>query len=535
MHFRRRSALFLGSLLSLLSPALHAAVEPVSAIAALRLYPHTGEAIRHLSVPEATGLPDLVVDNLPGNLDASGFQVRLLEGEGVRLGAIRYERLDRSEREPLPARLEVEAALRALGQEMEDLGSEVTALAKEAAMLKELRAAYLEGLGAQPASGLGDQVRDLFHKEQALLAQKAELERGQADTLSRLQREKAALETTLQEWLRREQALSGQVRIRLLGDPKGPLKVELRSRLADVGWEPVYRILAEPGEGQIELVYEARLRNGTAEAWDAVPITLLTGQPSWRSEAPEPRTVFLSRPRPQPEPVARFQADKAVMAMESMSMAAAPEPEVQQLTTQVELKLPEPANVEPFSRDQVVTLSRDVLEATFWSAVTPALDETAYLHGEATLDLDWPLLPGAATLLVDGAISATTRLPFVAQMDTFELGFGENPALEVEYLVMDLKDRDAGVFDKVRKYRRHYQTRITQHMTVPHEVRIRESFPIARDEAIEVERLEPLEASVDASNGHFERKAVLAPDEEAIFATRFEVTAPRDWELPSVF
>ncbi len=236
------------------------------------------------------------------------------------------------------------------------------------------------------------------------------------------------------------------------------------------------------------------------------------------------------------EAYATRQAKGQVMEMAPMAMMAdAAAPEVERLTTQFTLQLPVPASLAGFEDGKLVDLEQRELPATFWSAITPALQEAAYLHGEATIDLQWPILPGPATLLVDGAVAGKTHLGLINPGDELELGFGENPAIIVEYKVLDVMDRDTGVFDKVRRYKRHYQTEVRNLMPVAHTVRVNSRFPISRDEEIEVERIEPTGVDVDPETGRFFRERTLAPEAESVFSTQFEVTAPRDWEIAQPF
>jgi len=287
--------------------------------------------------------------------------------------------------------------------------------------------------------------------------------------------------------------------------------------------------------GQWQLAYQARLRNQTGEAWEDVKLTLLTGRPSWRMQAPELPPVYLEKPRPP----AQFDGVPRAMMMEAKAdMAgapAAPAVEAERLTTQFVLSVPGTVRLAAFADGQVVDLAERAVPARFWSATTPAIDATAYLHGEATLELDWPLLPGPASLLVDGAVTGRFTLPFVNPGDTLELGFGENPAIQVEFKVLGVQARDTGLIDRVRRHARHYEATVRNLMPVAHPVRVNSRFPISRDGQIEVRRLAPADQEVDVESGRFAWERELAAGAEAAFTTRFEVVAPRDWELPQNF
>lgn len=501
----------------------------------VRLYPEGGEQLRRVTVEGSPGEGGIVIEGLPGRTEPADIRARLVEGEGATLGAIRFERLSEGEIPVSPEREAAEAEVRRLGQELEDLNRRITEAGDRAAVYTELRKAYLEGIKEAPEAGLGEQVLEALEEERAALDEKRSLERELADAIRELQREKRDAERRLQEIRRAELALNGRVTIELLGTTEGRVELELKSRVGGVGWQPAYRIEARPAEEEWILDYGARLRNQTGERWEGVDLVLLTGRSGWRMEAPELPPVYLSKPRPVEE-IARREKGVALQAMAvAADRAMPPSPEAERLTTQFELRLPNPVSVEPFEADQRILLARESVPATFRSVVTPMLDETAYLHGEAEPELEWPLLAGEAVLLVDGAVSGRQRIAFTNPGEALEIGFGENPAITVEHKVMEVMERDSGLFDKVRKYQRHYETLVRNRMPVAHPVKVRGRFPVSRDDEIEVNRLEPAGLEVDPETGRFAWERELAAGAEATFTTRFEVVAPRDWNLPPTF
>ncbi len=498
----------------------------------VRLYREGGEAIRVVRVEGLGPGEAIVVTGLPGSLEPEGMQARVRSGDGLRLGAVQFERLNPAELPKSPARAGAEAELRRIEQALEDAAAPAARAGRRAKLHADLRAALLKAMEQAPGGELDARLWEALAGEQAALEEKQALERAAALQIAELREAKAKAERALQEARRIEAALNGRLTIETAGAAAGPVELELRGRFAGAGWQPQYRIDARPVAAQWGLVYQARVRNHTGEAWEAVRLTLLTGRPSWRTQAPELPPVYLEKPRPP----AAYPVERGVL-MESKAdmLAAAPPVEAERLTTQFVLMVPGTVRVGAFADGQVVTLAERTVPATFWSATTPALEETAYLHGEATLELDWPLLPGPATLLVDGAVTGSTTLPFTNPGETVELGFGENPAIEVAFKVLAVQARDTGLIDRVRRYARHYEATVRNRMPVPHMVRVNSRFPVSRDGQIEVRRLAPTDQQVDAETGRFSWQRELAAGAEAVFTTRFEVVAPRDWDVPQLF
>lgn len=529
--------LFLSLSLFLTSPGLTLleAVGRESVLERIRLYRDGGEAERRVIVEQLPAGEAVVVDGLPGSTEDASLQAELVEGEGLRLGSLQFERLRAEEIPASGERRDAEAELERIEREIEDLQGNLETVKREVELYAQLQAAYLEGIGRAPGEADPEAILALHKQEREALKRQRELEREQAGTLKILGEERAEARRQLEAIRQREQSLNGRATITFSGQAEGPVVLRLRSRFGGAGWDPLYRIDAEPAAERWVLGYQARLHNRTGEAWKALPVVLMTGRRGWRMEAPELPPVYLTKPQPV-EPMARSgKVMEMAASMDARLMMSGEAPQVERLTTQFELALPGRLSMEPFEEGRVVDLARESLNAAFWSTVTPSLQEKAYLHGQAAINLDWPLLPGEATLLVDGAISGRARLGFTNPGDLLELGFGENPAIEVEETVLDVMDRDAGIFGKVRKYQRHYRSTVTNRMPVAHEVRVRSRFPVSRDEEIEVNRIEPTEVEVDPETGRFEWSTVLGAGEAASFSTRFEVTAPRDWTLPGQF
>jgi uncharacterized protein (TIGR02231 family) len=521
--------------LAFLLPLPFLPAEPLSSeITALRLYRDGGEVVRRVVADPPPDGTSLRIDRLPSATDERSLQVTVLSDGAPRLAAIRFERLEEGRLPVSEAVRELEREIRSVRQALEDLDRRLDQAGARVSLLAEIRQAYLQGLAAEADFSATDRLLELQEDEQVARGQQIALERELRDERLELSTELKELERRLGELRQREAALNGRLTLDFLEALREPVELEIRSRVSGIGWSPFYRFEARPAEKRLVLDYLARIRNGTGEAWDQVPATLLTGQPGWRMEAPELPPVYLRKP---PEPRAELARAKADMALQSVAFSAAPssEPEVERLSTQFELDLPNPVTVDPFESDRQVELTQVGLKADYHSTVAPALDETAFLHGEANLDLPWPLLPGEATILVDGAISGRTRIGFVNPGQPIELGFGENPAIEVDYTVMDIEDRDAGIIDRVRRYQRHYRSTVYNRMPVAHSVEVRGRFPVSRDEAIEVRRIEPEEVEVDPETGRFVRRQTLESGAEANFTTRFEVTAPRDWKLSGNF
>ena len=96
------------------------------------------------------------------------------------------------------------------------------------------------------------------------------------------------------------------------------------------------------------------------------------------------------------------------------------------------------------------------------------------------------------------------------------------------------KDSDSGFIDKTTTLNREYKNEVTNLHTVAHKVIVVDQFPIAQNSKIEIRRKAPPTSEVeieDENSGVFQWEATLAPKEEKVFKTAYEVIYPRDWNL----
>jgi uncharacterized protein (TIGR02231 family) len=516
-----------------------AAAQSLAPLTAVELYPSGGEAVREVEVGPLAAGEEWVLDRLPNNLNPNRVRVEVLAEGGPRLGGVRFERLDATKRgeDPRVAAArerveELEAERAELLQPLEDFEAEI-------GFLEELRKALLQGTEEGSAADLSETARSVFADQREAEKELREEERELRAERRELDRQLARAESELKELQRVAESLSGRLYVRFLDSIKEPLTLRLRHPLQQVGWQPAYRLEAAPQADSLRITAQAKLRNQTGEAWERVKVTLLTGQPGWRTEAPEPPPVYLAKPREQQvQPAARGKVSTdAVFELSSFAVEQGEPPvEAERLSTRFRLTLAEPVSTEAFARETTVPMADWTVAAQFWSAVTPMLEEKAYLHGEAELsDLPWALLRGPATLSVDGALTGETQLGPLQPGETLSLGFGENPAIEVERRVLDRTAGDKGMFEKDRLHRRHFATDLTNRMEVPHEVRVHERFPVSRDDEIEVRRQQPQNIEVDEETGRFERAVSLSPGESATLETRYDVRAPKDWQFRQRF
>jgi uncharacterized protein (TIGR02231 family) len=507
----------------------------IGKVTEVRLWENQAEIVREVVFEGPINGSSVVVDRLPSSLERQAITVRLLSGGEARLGGIRFERVEQGLIVPSAEQVAAAARVSELEYALEDLRSDWNRKAAEVELIQSMREALLEGLEEAPSEASLQILRDLLLEEIAL-TDSLKLAKREAES------EEAALEQALKlaqaahkESIRADNQLGGRLHVDLIGEAASDLRLEVVTLLNGAGWNPVYRVNALPEEEAWEFTYGAGLRNPGPESWESVKVRLFTGQPGWRTEAPQPPTVFLAPIEDRARPASPFATKESLLRTQMDAPMAAPATESELLGIQFSITPPQAVTVERFSNGVFVTLKKVKGSARFWSAVTPMVDARAYLHGKGEVPFDWPILPGSAVLLVEGSVTGKGRLSMSQPGSDLELGFGENPAIQVERTTELMQGRDGGVFDKVRRMQRRYVTTLENLMPVSHQVKVHDRIPVSRDAEIEVRLEEPSDVEVEEGTGRFTMERTMAPGTEVELVTAFEVVAPRDWKIPTNF
>ncbi len=84
------------------------------------------------------------------------------------------------------------------------------------------------------------------------------------------------------------------VRVRVSSDKAQRSRLELQYVVPEAGWDPFYNLRIADTQSPMVLEYKAKVFQNTGEAWDAVSLSLSTGNPSTNNVKPELNTYYLT-------------------------------------------------------------------------------------------------------------------------------------------------------------------------------------------------------------------------------------------------
>lgn len=103
----------------------------------------------------------------------------------------------------------------------------------------------------------------------------------------------------------------------------------------------------------------------------------------------------------------------------------------------VTYKLPTKLTIPSRNDEQVIEIARIDLKPKFYYKAVPVLTPNVYRLADLTNGTEHVLLPGDATMYLNGDFVGQTRLPLVAAGKPFTVGFGVDPQLQVSRILVD--------------------------------------------------------------------------------------------------
>jgi hypothetical protein len=159
--------------------------------------------------------------------------------------------------------------------------------------------------------------------------------------------------------------------------------------------------------------------------------------------------------------------------------ALAPERDAPSVTFPIAGRLTIPSRPDP----QLLEVSRADLPADYFAKAVPVLTTRVYRLAKLTNTGDSVLLPGEATVYVDGAFVGRMHMPLVAAGEPFIVGFGVDPQLQVSRRLAR-KERNIQGGNQILSYQ--FRIGLRNYRSVPVKLQLWDRLPDPAGEAISV-------------------------------------------------
>ena len=329
--------------------------------------------------------------------------------------------------------------------------------------------------------------------------------------------------------------------------------LDLTYRVHQAGWEPVYDLRLEQGaDAVLDVERHARIWQATGEAWQDVAVTLSTARPSGRMSAPElgeqvavlwsGQTIGLVDDRVQTRVEQALEVEEQWAPAWTTELDVAEPPVIAGMVgAQIETRgqtvifdLPTLTDVDGDGTVRQAAIDNDRLTVVPSARSAPRLDPHAYLYAGLENTFDGPILPGRASVYVDGAFVGEADLPMVAAGAEVTLPFGVIDGITMSSDVVDRESGDYGLLSTTNTRLEAYRLNAVSVLPYAIELTIYDRAPVSEDEDLEIEvssDIAPTVQDVDGNRGVVAWTFDLAAGEARAIEFGYEMWWPGDEQL----
>ena len=531
-----------------------------SIIKAVTIYPSSAKVVRVATISLEAGDNDIIINNLPLNLNETSLRV---SGEGQGTMSLGSVELLRSFQEDVVQ--EREKAIIDKIEELQDGRREI----EDAILRSEKQFEYIQrmALGSNVKIKNDDEESSGSYKNLPLEKWQEAWQTLDSATAAVQERTRAAEKSLktydkqinkLTEELKQVAVNQRETRVAKLhvkSEVATELTLKLTYQIHGARWEPVYDADLDTATGKMELKTLAQISQRTGEDWKGVDVTLSTLRPSAGTQLPNLNPWVLDF-IPDIE-MASPMIQKNMMRMDRDSMAggvaeiamveAAPvrkrkkmvQEESQLISTDfsAEYKVPGVISLDSGSNKRRFALTSQNLEAEVRLASAPRQDPRAMILAKTKHVGETPLLAGSLSLYRNGNFVGNTHLQQKLSGEELKLSFGEDDKVKIKFLPdPDKKRKDGLLFGKKKVVERHYQLSIHSNHDKPFEISLYDVLPVAANEDIKVKLIgdAPTKKDVDDKKGMMSWERTLKPKQDTKLKYGYTVSYPEDKIIPDL-
>ncbi|MEE9310627.1 MAG: mucoidy inhibitor MuiA family protein [Cocleimonas sp.] len=555
----------------LVSAAQAGEIKTSSTIEAVTIYPSSAKVVRVATIQLEAGDNDVIINNLPLNLNETSLRV---SGEGQGTMSLGSVELLRNFQEDVVQ--EREKQIRDKIEELQDGRREIQdALLRSRKQFEYIQRMALGNNNVKTKNITHDSGHNNEGSYKNLPLEKWQEAWQTLDSATATVQERTRIaEKSLKTYDKQIKKLSRDLqqvavnqretrtaKLHVKSEAATALTLKLTYQIHGARWAPVYDADLNTSTGKMELKTLAQISQRTGEDWKGVAVTLSTLRPSAGTQLPQLNPWVLDFMPDLPPPVAMSQNrmyKKKSMRMESMAdsgamneamvTAAAPKARPMKRMVQVqsqlvstdfsaEYKVPNVVSLDSGSNKRRFALTSQNFDAEVRLASAPRQDPRAMILAKAQHTGDTPLLAGSLSLYRNGSFVGNTFLQQKLSGEELKLSFGEDDKVKIKFLPdPDKKRKDGLLFGKKKVVERHYQLSINSNHDKPFEISLYDVLPVAANEDIKVKLLgdAPTKKDLEDKKGVVSWERTLQPKQDTKLKYGYSVSYPEDKIVPAL-
>jgi uncharacterized protein (TIGR02231 family) len=541
-----------------LTPAFAADLKSLSHVDAVTVYPNGAEITRVTQARLPAGETTLILEDLPGELDAQSIRVEGAGGAGIEISSVDSKLIYLSSDAQDAERKRLEKEIETLGDERQSLDQTLADADYQKRLLlsladKQLVPTSEEKPKSVDAEQLGSLLDLVSLKLNAISKSIHEAQIRQRDIdkqVSDLQNRLAGVAPA--------QVAKMQVAVHLTAPAETSGTFKVKYRVGNAGWAPFYDArLTTPEKNQksrIELVRRAEVMQSSGESWDNVALTLSTARPLGATAAPDLYEQEIQIYAPL---ASRMKSESDALGLSGGDApAAAPAPkefeelgklddkrkDVVQKQAVIEMAgfqalygIQGRVSVDNSGTSKKVRIATDGYDATLNAFVVPKLDASAYLTAAFTIKGEAPMLPGTVNLYRDGVFMGQGALPLLSPDEEAKLGFGADDLMKVKRAEVRRNKGEEGIISTSNVEERAWDIVVKNLHDASIPVTVIDQMPFSTNENVTIEPLAqmtpPTEKNYDKRRGVMAWSFDLESKEEKTLKFGYKITWPQNMQV----
>ena len=541
-----------------ISSALADEINSTSRISSVMVFPRGAQVTRVINVDLPAGEHQLMVKDLPADLQAQSLRI---EGAGIApiiIGAVDQKLVtealssttDSSARELLMQQLQTLLDERELTNSIIQAAELQKKLLNEMALLPSRPIRHDSQSGADVVtqySNLYNLMGDKFLETQAK-ALKAKVQLRDLD--KRIKNLRAQLAEKPNKRQRRT-----HLTVHVETEKAGKARFVVHYQIRGASWSPLYDARLQTADGKqtanLKLVRRAVIRQTTSEDWSNVKLRLSTTNPTGRTKAPELFAWLIDykkKRRPVPVPMEmqemdqsysdkrRYKAKKSLSRSSGiLGMQAPAKPRMAKVNSGQFQMTFDVANKTTIKRDgtrKKVFLDALSLTPEVKLIAVPKKMQKAFLHASFVNKTGNALIPGSVSLFRDGVYVGQSRLGLVEPDQKLDMGFGVDSKVNVKWVRQDRVKGKTGLLTTSNSDVRKYKVTVVSGHKSPMKVTVLDQMPYSEKETLQVSLLKaspkPTRTNVDDKRGVMAWDLTLAPQKAHVIEFGYQVVWPKD-------
>jgi uncharacterized protein (TIGR02231 family) len=509
-----------------------------SSLQSVMVYRSGAELLHKATARLGAGNNELIIDDVSTTLDPASIRVGCTGGVTILSVTFSKEYLQPETVSPMVKKLQDSIAV--LAREEEHL----SVLTQSDQQLLDVLNSNKTFGGTQNGLSAAELIKMMDYYRQQLIGLRTEMS-GYADRASRLSAIRENLEKQIREEENKNTKTSGRILLQVLSPVAGSYEFTVSYLTMAAHWEPAYDLRVTGSSDPLQLFYKARLVQSSGIDWKHVKLSLSTSMPSQAGNAPILKARFLrfaealaavgylnATTLNNTLSFQEFGAEKKTYYLRKDTQAYVPADlgaylSINDNQLDVVFDIDVPYDIPSNGKEQGVALKEYKVPCTYEYYAAPVADKEAYLLGQMQGWEKLNLLPGEASIMVEGTYIGKSMIDPGSTQDTLSLTLGKDKRIVVKReKVADFSS--VNFFGSSKKEVFTYQITVRNNKKEKAEMIIKDQYPISTDKDIEVELLDNSGATVNKDNGVLTWKMELAPGESKRLRVSYSVKYPKD-------